>query len=220
MLNSLQIPTKSVIVLVLLSKTFSKNIQWVEIITWLLSYQVPYHPEERGINPTPKAERWCLFLKDDVRLDIKVLNHVIIYLSLIYSKIFRIYRLCAFNFVSSFISSIIFGLVRMLLGWLHYFLLIFISWTLSSYIYALFVFLSYGSGPNHVKISLNSVKGTYDIGHVVYDVSSMWSLILALIWISARISAQKLEFSFKRRFARFINRNLAISNRTYCNISG
>ena len=49
----------------------------IEIITWLLSYQAPYHPEERGIKLRPKAEGWYLFSKDDMGLDMK--SHVIIY---------------------------------------------------------------------------------------------------------------------------------------------
>ena len=138
----------------------------------------------------------------------------------------KIDQFSSFLFVSSVRSPIVFGLERTLLGRLNYFLLI--SWSLFSYLYALSVLLACGSGPNYVEIStLNSVKGVYDVGRFDSVTSTLsmtfqgtWLPILALIGISALISARLLKFSPGRRFAGFMNRLLTIPYWTYYNVLG
>ena len=117
-------------------QTLGYRVRYIEIITWLLSYQAPYHPEE----------------------------------SVSYS--------CRID-------------------------------------------------PNYVEISTKRVKDVFDDGHFDFVTSALsmtfqgtWALILALIRISACISARKLKCSPKRRFAGFINKHLAISHWANYNVSG
>ena len=110
-------------------------------------------------------------------------------------------------------------------GRLRYFLLI--PWTLFSYVCELSALPSCAIDPNYVEISMKSVKDIFDVGHFDFVTSTLsmtfqgtWTLILAMIRISACISARKLKCSPKRRFAGFINRHLAILHWANCIVSG
>ena len=120
----------------------------------------------RGKRHQPKAKSWNLFSRDDVGLDMKVIMSSSIYhLSILKFRNFQ--DLSIFLFVNRFILHIVFGLVRMLLGRLHYFLLIRI------FLCTFHVtFMPYWS-----KLCCN-LKDVYEVGHFdsvtldnVYDIS-------------------------------------------------
>ena len=83
-----------------------------------------------------------------------------------------------------------------------------ICWILFPYVHALSVLFSCGSGQNYDEISKNSVRSIRDVCLFFFHwrlvtmtltvtFQGMWALILALILISACISARELKFNYQ-----------------------